>query len=100
MIAAHGNSLRAMVKYLDNMTDAEIMKLNIPTGGYFGVVIYTNTCVCLYLGYYSDLKNFNNAPLAWRYCSFEVFDNVIYSRFIYKYLEKYKYYSTTRNNKL
>jgi 2,3-bisphosphoglycerate-dependent phosphoglycerate mutase len=32
IIAAHGNSLRAMVKYLDNMTDADIMKLNIPTG--------------------------------------------------------------------
>lgn len=32
LIAAHGNSLRAMVKYLDNMTDDEIMALNIPTG--------------------------------------------------------------------
>jgi 2,3-bisphosphoglycerate-dependent phosphoglycerate mutase len=32
IIAAHGNSLRAMVKHLDNMTEAEIMELNIPTG--------------------------------------------------------------------
>ena len=32
LIAAHGNSLRAMVKYLDDMTDDAIMKLNIPTG--------------------------------------------------------------------
>jgi 2,3-bisphosphoglycerate-dependent phosphoglycerate mutase len=32
LIAAHGNSLRAMVKYLDDMTDADIMALNIPTG--------------------------------------------------------------------
>ena len=32
MIAAHGNSLRALVKYLDNMSEAEIMELNIPTG--------------------------------------------------------------------
>jgi len=32
LIAAHGNSLRAMVKYLDNMTDEAIMELNIPTG--------------------------------------------------------------------
>ena len=32
VIAAHGNSLRAMVKYLDDMTDADIMGLNIPTG--------------------------------------------------------------------
>ena len=33
VIAAHGNSLRALVKYLDNMSDADIMALNIPTGG-------------------------------------------------------------------
>jgi 2,3-bisphosphoglycerate-dependent phosphoglycerate mutase len=32
LIAAHGNSLRALVKYLDNISDEEIVKLNIPTG--------------------------------------------------------------------
>jgi 2,3-bisphosphoglycerate-dependent phosphoglycerate mutase len=32
VIAAHGNSLRALVKYLDNMTEEEIIELNIPTG--------------------------------------------------------------------
>lgn len=32
LIAAHGNSLRAMVKYLDNVSDDEIPELNIPTG--------------------------------------------------------------------
>jgi 2,3-bisphosphoglycerate-dependent phosphoglycerate mutase len=32
VIAAHGNSLRALVKYLDNMSEAEIVELNIPTG--------------------------------------------------------------------
>lgn len=32
LIAAHGNSLRAMVKYLDNISTEEIVKLNIPTG--------------------------------------------------------------------
>jgi len=32
LIAAHGNSLRALVKYLDEMTDEKIMGLNIPTG--------------------------------------------------------------------
>ena len=32
IIAAHGNSLRALVKYLDNMSEAEIVELNIPTG--------------------------------------------------------------------
>jgi 2,3-bisphosphoglycerate-dependent phosphoglycerate mutase len=32
LIAAHGNSLRALVKHLDNMSDEEIVGLNIPTG--------------------------------------------------------------------
>jgi len=32
IISAHGNSLRALVKYLDNISDEEIPGLNIPTG--------------------------------------------------------------------
>jgi 2,3-bisphosphoglycerate-dependent phosphoglycerate mutase len=32
LIAAHGNSLRALVKYLDNISDEDIPGLNIPTG--------------------------------------------------------------------
>ncbi len=32
LIAAHGNSLRALVKYLDDVSDREIVELNIPTG--------------------------------------------------------------------
>jgi 2,3-bisphosphoglycerate-dependent phosphoglycerate mutase len=32
IIAAHGNSLRALVKYLDNISDDDIVGLNIPTG--------------------------------------------------------------------
>jgi len=32
IIAAHGNSLRALVKYLDNISNEEIVELNIPTG--------------------------------------------------------------------
>jgi 2,3-bisphosphoglycerate-dependent phosphoglycerate mutase len=32
LVAAHGNSLRAMVKMLDRMSDAAIVELNIPTG--------------------------------------------------------------------
>ncbi|CCK70940.1 phosphoglycerate mutase GPM1 KNAG_0F02780 [Huiozyma naganishii CBS 8797] len=32
MIAAHGNSLRGLVKYLEGISDADIAKLNIPTG--------------------------------------------------------------------
>ncbi len=32
LISAHGNSLRALVKYLDNISDQDIVGLNIPTG--------------------------------------------------------------------
>lgn len=32
IVAAHGNSLRAAVKYLDNVSDQDILELNIPTG--------------------------------------------------------------------
>jgi 2,3-bisphosphoglycerate-dependent phosphoglycerate mutase len=32
LIVAHGNSIRALVKYLDNISDEEIVKLDIPTG--------------------------------------------------------------------
>ena len=32
LISAHGNSIRALVKYLDNISDSEIPNLNIPTG--------------------------------------------------------------------
>ena len=32
LITAHGNSLRALVKYLDHISDSDIVELNIPTG--------------------------------------------------------------------
>ena len=32
LVAAHGNSLRALVKHLDGMSDADVVNLNIPTG--------------------------------------------------------------------
>lgn len=32
IVAAHGNSIRALVKYLDTISDADITELNIPTG--------------------------------------------------------------------
>ncbi|MDX6218450.1 MAG: 2,3-bisphosphoglycerate-dependent phosphoglycerate mutase, partial [Frankiales bacterium] len=32
MVAAHGNSLRALVKHLDGLTDEQVVALNIPTG--------------------------------------------------------------------
>ncbi len=31
IVAAHGNSLRALIKYLDNISDDDIVGLNIPT---------------------------------------------------------------------
>ena len=32
VVAAHGNSIRALIKYLDNVSDADIVNLNIPNG--------------------------------------------------------------------
>lgn len=32
LVAAHGNSLRALIKHLDNVSDDDIVHLNIPTG--------------------------------------------------------------------
>ncbi len=32
IIAAHGNSLRALIKYLDNVSEHDIVELNVPTG--------------------------------------------------------------------
>ena len=32
LVAAHGNSLRALVKYLDQVSETDIVGLNIPTG--------------------------------------------------------------------
>jgi 2,3-bisphosphoglycerate-dependent phosphoglycerate mutase len=32
VIAAHGNSIRALVKYLDNISDSDIVGVNIPNG--------------------------------------------------------------------
>ena len=32
IVSAHGNSIRALVKYLDNVSDADITELNVPTG--------------------------------------------------------------------
>jgi 2,3-bisphosphoglycerate-dependent phosphoglycerate mutase len=32
IIAAHGNSLRALIKYLDGVSEHDIVELNVPTG--------------------------------------------------------------------
>lgn len=55
LVAAHGNSLRALVKHLDDISDEKITGLNIPTG---------IPLVCLY-----------------RYCTF-TYDTSCYERFL------------------
>jgi bisphosphoglycerate-dependent phosphoglycerate mutase len=57
LIAAHGNSLRALVKYLDNMTDADIMALNIPTGLFVLIVLYISLKINSERLYVPQLKN-------------------------------------------
>ena len=39
LVAAHGNSLRSLIKFLDNISDEEIVKLEIPTGAPIHYVI-------------------------------------------------------------
>jgi 2,3-bisphosphoglycerate-dependent phosphoglycerate mutase len=39
LVAAHGNSLRSLIKYLDNISDEDIVKLEIPTGAPIHYVI-------------------------------------------------------------
>ena len=39
LVAAHGNSLRSLVKFLDNISDEDIVKLEIPTGAPIHYVI-------------------------------------------------------------
>ncbi|WP_455381722.1 2,3-diphosphoglycerate-dependent phosphoglycerate mutase [Salinispira pacifica] len=58
LIAAHGNSLRALVKYLDNIPDEEIVGLNIPTGVplVYELDDYLNPLKHYYLGNQEELK--------------------------------------------
>ncbi len=63
VIAAHGNSLRALVKYLDNVSEEEIVKLNIPTGIPLVYELDENLkpIKSYYLGDQEALKNAMNA---------------------------------------
>ncbi|MBU1087688.1 MAG: 2,3-diphosphoglycerate-dependent phosphoglycerate mutase [Candidatus Omnitrophica bacterium] len=63
IIAAHGNSLRALVKYLDNTSDEEIVKLNIPTAIPLVYELDQNLkpIKSYYLGDQEALKNAMNA---------------------------------------
>ena len=42
LIAAHGNSLRSLIKFLDDVTDDDIVKLEIPTGAPIHYVFDSN----------------------------------------------------------
>ena len=44
LVAAHGNSLRSLIKFLDNISDEDIVKLEIPTGApiHYVTVSYTH----------------------------------------------------------
>ncbi len=45
LISAHGNSLRALIKYLENISDKEIPNLELPTGGIYVYQINQNGAV-------------------------------------------------------
>ncbi len=63
IIAAHGNSLRALVKYLDGISDADIVSLDIPTG--IPLVYELDAGLCAQKRYYladeSELEQAVNA---------------------------------------
>lgn len=63
IIAAHGNSLRALVKHLDNISDKDILELNIPTG--VPLVYELNNALhpikSYYLGDMEEIKAAQNA---------------------------------------
>ena len=47
LIAAHGNSLRALIKYLDKVSDNDIVQLNLPTGIQINEKVKSNRfCFC------------------------------------------------------
>ena len=45
LVAAHGNSLRSLIKFLDNISDEDIVKLEIPTGAPIHYVINEDSSV-------------------------------------------------------
>ena len=45
LVAAHGNSLRSLIKFLDNISDEDIVKLEIPTGAPIHYVLNDNGSV-------------------------------------------------------
>ena len=63
IVAAHGNSIRALVQYLDNMSNEEIINLNIPTGIPLVYEFDSNFNVAkkYYLGDEKEIANAQNA---------------------------------------
>jgi 2,3-bisphosphoglycerate-dependent phosphoglycerate mutase len=63
LIAAHGNSLRALVKYLDGVSEEEIVGLNIPTGVPLVYELDENLCALkhYYLGDPEEIKKLMDA---------------------------------------
>ena len=58
LVVAHGNSIRAMVKMLDNLSDNEIVDVNIPTGIPLAYNISDNNIEKI--GYLGDEEAINN----------------------------------------
>ena len=58
LIVAHGNSLRALVKYIDKVNDKDILDLNIPTGAPFVYELKSNLhpIKSYYLGDEEEMK--------------------------------------------
>ena len=54
LVAAHGNSLRSLIKFLDNISDEDIVKLEIPTGAPIHYVINEDGSVKLKQDFFND----------------------------------------------
>ncbi|XP_025207053.1 phosphoglycerate mutase 2-like isoform X1 [Melanaphis sacchari] len=61
LIAAHGNSLRGIIKYLDNITDEGIMGLNLPTGIPFEYILDENLKPLVSMKFLGDEKTVKKA---------------------------------------
>ena len=54
LVAAHGNSLRSLIKFLDNISDEDIVKLEIPTGAPIRYVINEDGSVKLKKDFFNE----------------------------------------------
>ena len=63
LVAAHGNSLRGIVKHLDNMSDEAIMGCNLPTGIPFVYELDADLKVSFYLMYIFNIHFENSSSI-------------------------------------